>query len=121
MVPLRCHKIASIPGDGIGIDVVRETLKVLKALEDVHQMFTLDIETFDWSSEAYLKNGVYIPDSAWPRLKACDAILFGAVGSPGEPHQCTAFLVSDGADVCDIKMSPTMYPFGISFFHYVRS
>ncbi|CAJ0552450.1 Ff.00g064290.m01.CDS01 [Fusarium sp. VM40] len=82
---LRRHKIATIPGDGIGVDVVEATVQVLQALEDVHGTFTLDFETFDWSSKNYLKSGTYIPESAWPKLKACDAILFGAVGSPDVP------------------------------------
>ncbi|KAK2594014.1 hypothetical protein QQS21_008276 [Conoideocrella luteorostrata] len=82
---LRQHKIATIPGDGIGVEVVDATLKVLQALQDMHQTFTLNIEPLDWSSKNYLITGTYIPESAWPKLKAYDAILFGAVGSPDVP------------------------------------
>ncbi|KAF5553675.1 tartrate dehydrogenase [Fusarium mexicanum] len=82
MMTLRRHKIATIPGDGIGVDVMEATIQLLQALEDVHKTFTLDIETLDWSSKNYLNSGTYIPESAWRKLKACDAILFGAVGSP---------------------------------------
>lgn len=83
MTTPRNYKVATIPGDGIGIDVVDATLQVLQALQDTRKTFTLDIENFDWSSKIYLDSGTYIPESAWPKLKACDAILFGAVGSPG--------------------------------------
>ena len=79
----RTYKIASIPGDGIGIEVVEQTIKVLRAIEALFNSFTLDIDTLDWSSKRYLEQGEYIPADGWQRLKVSDAILFGAVGSPG--------------------------------------
>ncbi|KAL1875724.1 hypothetical protein VTK73DRAFT_9913 [Phialemonium thermophilum] len=78
----RVHKIASIPGDGIGIEVIEQTVKVLRTIEILFQSFTLDIDTLDWSSRRYLEQGEYIPADGWQRLKEKDAILFGAVGSP---------------------------------------
>jgi isocitrate/isopropylmalate dehydrogenase len=79
----RTHKIASIPGDGIGIEVVEQTEKVLRTIEVLFNSFTFDIDTLDWSSKRYLEQGEYIPADGWQRLKGSDAILFGAVGSPG--------------------------------------
>lgn len=79
----RTHKIASIPGDGIGIEVIEQTIKVLRTIEGLFNSFTLDIDTLDWSSKRYLEQGEYIPTDGWQKLKASDAILFGAVGSPG--------------------------------------
>lgn len=79
----RIHKIASIPGDGIGIEVIEQTVKVLRAIEELFKSFILDIDTLDWSSKRYLKQGEYIPADGWHRLKGKDAILFGAVGSHG--------------------------------------
>lgn len=81
MPSIRTHTIASIPGDGIGIEVIEQTLKVLDTLESLDKSFTLQFEHIDWSSDKYLRTGEYIPVDAWPQLKACDAILFGAVGS----------------------------------------
>ena len=80
---IRRYTIASIPGDGIGIEVVEQAIKVLRAIEALFRSFTLDIETLDWSSKRYLEKGEYIPADGWQKLKASDAILFGAVGSPG--------------------------------------
>jgi isocitrate/isopropylmalate dehydrogenase len=80
---IRRYKIASIPGDGIGIEVVEQTIKVLRAIEALFSSFTLDIETLDWSSKRYLEKGEYIPADGLQKLKVSDAILFGAVGSPG--------------------------------------
>lgn len=78
------YKIVSIPGDGIGIEVIEQTLKVLQALESLHRSFKLEFEHLDSSSERYLATGEYIPTNAWSKLNACDAILFGAVGSPSK-------------------------------------
>ncbi|KAJ9150906.1 Tartrate dehydrogenase [Pleurostoma richardsiae] len=81
----RRHRIASIPGDGIGKEVVEETVKVLRAVETLFNSFSLDIDTLDWSSERYLELGEYIPRDGWQKLGQVNAILFGAVGSPEVP------------------------------------
>ncbi|OIW32328.1 tartrate dehydrogenase [Coniochaeta ligniaria NRRL 30616] len=81
----RTYRIASIPGDGIGVEVIEQTVKVLRTMEDLFGSFTLDIDMLDWSSDRYLEKGEYIPADAWPKLRASDAILFGAVGSPDVP------------------------------------
>lgn len=80
---VRTHKIASIPGDGIGVEVIEQTIKVLRTIEALFNSFTLEIDTLDWSSKRYLEQGKYIPADGWQRLSVNDAILFGAVGSPG--------------------------------------
>jgi isocitrate/isopropylmalate dehydrogenase len=80
----RSHSIALIPGDGIGIEVIQQTVHVLRKLEALSKTFTLDFTDYDWSSANYLKTGEYIPEGGLDKLKSHDAILFGAVGSPGE-------------------------------------
>ncbi|OBT71798.1 hypothetical protein VF21_09333 [Pseudogymnoascus sp. 05NY08] len=82
---VRTHKIASIPGDGIGVEVIEQTIKVLRTIEALFSSFTLEIDTLDWSSKRYLEQGEYIPADGWQRLSVNDAILFGAVGSPDVP------------------------------------
>jgi hypothetical protein len=79
----RLYNIASIPGDGIGIEVIEQTIRVLRKLEEILQTFSLHFEDIDWSSERYKKLGEYIPRGGLETLKRYDAILFGAVGSPG--------------------------------------
>ena len=79
---MNTYKIASIPGDGIGNEVIPAGLEVLKMLEDG---FRLEFEHFDWSSKRYVETGRYIPEGGLEKLKRFDAIFFGAVGAPDVP------------------------------------
>ena len=81
---MKSYRIASIPGDGIGNEVVPAGMDVLSALA-AKEGFELKFESFDWSSERYKKTGAYIPEGGLQKLKAFDAILFGAVGAPDVP------------------------------------
>jgi tartrate dehydrogenase/decarboxylase/D-malate dehydrogenase len=82
---MRVYKIAAIPGDGIGPEVISAGLEVLEALAARDGGFKLQVEHFPWSSEYYLKNGHYIPEGGLDKLKTFDAIYFGAVGSQQVP------------------------------------
>lgn len=77
------YRIASIPADGIGPEVIEAGITVLKKLASALKKFDLQFENFDWSSNRYKKTGKYLPDDALTILKRFDAILFGAVGAPG--------------------------------------
>jgi tartrate dehydrogenase/decarboxylase / D-malate dehydrogenase len=79
---LKTYRIASIPGDGIGMEVIPAGIEVLKTLEDG---FQFQVEAFDWSSARYKKTGSYIPEGGLEKLKTFDAIFFGAVGAPDVP------------------------------------
>jgi 3-isopropylmalate dehydrogenase len=80
-------RIAVIPGDGIGIDVTRESMRVLKRVNDVFGA-GLEFEEFDWGAEKYLKEGIALPAGAFEMFrKDFNAILFGAVGDPRVPDQ----------------------------------
>jgi len=81
---MKSYRIASIPGDGIGIEVVAAGIEVLQVLAE-KEGFSLAFEHFDWSSARYLKTGAYIPEGGLERLQGFDAIFFGAVGSPDVP------------------------------------
>jgi tartrate dehydrogenase/decarboxylase/D-malate dehydrogenase len=78
------YRIAAIPGDGIGNEVIPAGIEVLEALA-ASEGFELAFEHFDWSSARYLKTGAYIPEGGLEKLKTFDAIYFGAVGSPDVP------------------------------------
>ncbi len=80
----REYRLAAIPGDGIGKEVIPAGLDVLEAVSKLAD-FKLRIEHFDWDSERYLKTGEYIPAGGLEALKSFDAIFFGAVGSPDVP------------------------------------
>lgn len=82
---MRIHKIAAIPADGIGTEVIAAGLEVLAALAAQDGGFRFDVENFPWSSDYYLKHGHYIPEGGLEKLKTFDAIFFGAVGSQHVP------------------------------------
>ena len=77
--------IAVIPGDGIGVDVTREAVKVLNRAQEVYG-FKLEMTHFDWSAEKYLKEGITLPEGALDMFrKEYDAIFVGAFGDPRVP------------------------------------
>ena len=86
---MRTHKIAALGGDGIGPEVVEAGLEVLAVCAERDGGFALDVERFDWGSDYYRKHGVMMPADGADRLRAFDAILFGAVGAPGIPDHIT--------------------------------
>jgi tartrate dehydrogenase/decarboxylase/D-malate dehydrogenase len=75
------HKIAVIRGDGIGVDVVEEGLKVLKAVAPRYGI-EWQFQEFPWSSEYYFEHGKMMPDDALDTLAKFDSIFLGAVGHP---------------------------------------
>lgn len=79
------YRIASIPGDGIGPEVISAGITVLEKLASVLGTFDLYFDHFAWSSDYYKKHGRYIPEGGLEDLKRYDAIFFGAVGAPGMP------------------------------------
>jgi tartrate dehydrogenase/decarboxylase/D-malate dehydrogenase len=80
----RKHRIAVIPGDGIGRETTPEGLRVLEAAGR-HFGFELECVEYDWSCDRFAKTGAMMPDDGLERLRASDAIFLGAVGWPGVP------------------------------------
>ena len=78
------YKIALIPGDGIGLEVIPEGVRVLKALSEKHD-FEVDFTEFPYSCGYYLEHGAMMEPDGIERLKPFDAILLGAVGDPEVP------------------------------------
>jgi tartrate dehydrogenase/decarboxylase / D-malate dehydrogenase len=78
------HRIAVIPGDGIGKEVVPEGVRVLDAAARRFG-FALEWKTFNWSCEDYARSGRMMPDGGLDELRSFDAIYLGAVGFPGVP------------------------------------
>ena len=81
---MKSYRIAAIPGDGIGNEVIPAGIEVLDALAG-KENFRLAYEHFDWSSARYLRTGAYIPEGGLDKLRTFDAIFFGAVGAPDVP------------------------------------
>ncbi|MDR6287717.1 tartrate dehydrogenase/decarboxylase/D-malate dehydrogenase [Inquilinus ginsengisoli] len=86
---MRHHRIAAIPGDGIGGEVIAAGIEVLQALAARDGSFGLAFESFDWGSDYYKAHGVMMPADGLARLKPFDAIYFGAVGAPDVPDHVT--------------------------------
>src|SRR5256714_6858170 len=74
-------RIAVIPGDGIGPEVIAQGTRVLKAVTGAPGV-SLDFVTYDLGAERYLRTQDILPDSVFSELQAADAIYLGAVGDP---------------------------------------
>jgi 3-isopropylmalate dehydrogenase len=77
----KTYKIAVMPGDGTGTEVVTEGIKVLQAAA-AKFAFKLDLTWFDFGGERYKRTGETLPDSAIAELRKFDAIFLGAIGHP---------------------------------------
>lgn len=82
---MKNYKIAAIPGDGIGVEVIAAGLEVLEGLARRLGSFAFDVSHYPWDSEYYLQRGHYIPEGGLDEIKQADAIFFGAVGSQKVP------------------------------------
>ena len=76
-------KIAVVPGDGIGTEIMAEGLKVLKVVSQIHGGLDFEFNTFPWGCHYYLKTGRMMDEDGLSVLADHDAILLGAVGAPG--------------------------------------
>jgi len=81
---MKSYKIASVPGDGIGNEVIPESLKVLDVVA-AQCGFAFNFVHYDYSCEHYVKHGKMMPDDGLERLRDSDSIFLGAVGYPGVP------------------------------------
>jgi tartrate dehydrogenase/decarboxylase/D-malate dehydrogenase len=86
---MKTYLIATIPGDGIGKEVIPAGQKVLEALASKSQHFQFQFENFDWGGDYYRKHGVMMPDDGLNALRDKDAILFGSAGDPNIPDHIT--------------------------------
>ena len=86
---MREHRIAVIPGDGIGTEVIPAGVTVLRRLEQKYRDFHLHFEALPWGSNYYRTTGRFLPEDGLDILKRFDAIYFGAVGDPEIPDHIT--------------------------------
>lgn len=78
---MNSYKLAVIPGDGIGPEVIAEGLKVINAAAEKYN-FTIETQNFNFGGEHYLKTDEVLPDSAIEEFKKFDAIFLGGIGHP---------------------------------------
>jgi tartrate dehydrogenase/decarboxylase / D-malate dehydrogenase len=86
---MNTYRIATIPGDGIGKEVVPAGREVLQALAAADKSFAFEFENFDWGGDYFRKHGVMMPDDGLDALRGKDAILFGSAGDPDIPDHVT--------------------------------
>jgi tartrate dehydrogenase/decarboxylase / D-malate dehydrogenase len=86
---MKTYRIAVIPGDGIGKEVIAAGVEVLTALAKREGGFAFSFDRFDWGSDYYNKHGLMMPEDGLDRIKGHDAIYFGAVGAPDVPDHVT--------------------------------
>ena len=82
---MKTYRIALIPGDGIGKEVIPAGVRVLEEAAKVAGNFELRFEPFDWGCEYYLRNGRMMPAGGLDELRPFDAIYLGAIGHPTVP------------------------------------
>ena len=86
---MKSYRIAAIGGDGIGPEVVAAGLEALAVCAERDGGFGLEVTEFDWGSDYFKHNHVMMPADGVERLRAFDAIYFGAVGAPDMPDHVT--------------------------------
>ncbi|HEY1649082.1 MAG TPA: tartrate dehydrogenase [Terracidiphilus sp.] len=83
------YRIAMVPGDGIGKEVVPAGRQVLEALARGENEFAFEFESFDWGGDFYRRHGAMMPADGLDALRSKDAILFGSAGDPDIPDHIT--------------------------------
>ena len=86
---VKTYSIATIPGDGIGQEVIPAGRELLEALAAATRKFRFEFENFDWGSDRYLREGSMMPADGLEALRGKDAILFGSAGDPRVPDHVT--------------------------------
>src|SRR5476649_700824 len=86
---MKTYRIATIPGDGIGKEVIPAGRQVLETLARASRSFAVEFEDFDWGGDYYRKTGVMMPADGLDALRGKDAILFGSAGDPDIPDHIT--------------------------------
>jgi tartrate dehydrogenase/decarboxylase/D-malate dehydrogenase len=85
----RIYRIAAIPGDGIGSEVIAAGTRVLELCAKRDGGFAFTFDHFDWGSDYYKKHGRMMPEDGLDLIRRHDAIYFGAVGAPDVPDHVT--------------------------------
>lgn len=86
---MKTYRIATIPGDGIGKEVVPAGREVMEALAAAGAGFGFEFENFEWGGDYYRQHGAMMPEDGLDALRDKDAILFGSAGDAQIPDHIT--------------------------------
>ncbi len=86
---MKPYRIACIPGDGIGKEVIPAGRTVLEALAAARPGLSFEFSSFDWGGDYYRRHGLMMPADGLEALRGMDAILFGSAGDPQIPDHIT--------------------------------
>ncbi|PLC52061.1 tartrate dehydrogenase [Pollutimonas nitritireducens] len=86
---MKTYRIATIPGDGIGKEVIPAGQQLLETLASANSSFRFEFENFDWGGDYYRQHGMMMPEDGLDALRHKDAILFGSAGDPHIPDHIT--------------------------------
>lgn len=86
---MKTYKIAAIPGDGIGTEVIAAGVEVLRTVAKREAEFSFEFEQFEWGGEYYKEHGRMMPVDGRDQIQNHDAILFGSAGHPDIPDHVT--------------------------------
>src|SRR5690606_24429086 len=86
---MKTYRIATIPGDGIGKEVIPAGRQAMQALAEADGSFAFAFQDFDWGGDYYRRHGVMMPADGLDLLRGQDAILFGSAGDPDIPDHVT--------------------------------
>jgi tartrate dehydrogenase/decarboxylase / D-malate dehydrogenase len=88
-IPMKTYRIACIPGDGIGKEVIPAGQVVLQALAESGREFRFDFTSYGWGGDWYRQYGEMMPADGLDAIRNVDAILFGSAGDPQIPDHIT--------------------------------
>ena len=86
---MKTYRIATVPGDGIGKEVIPAGRQILEVLAAADGSFTFEFENFDWGGDYFRQHGEMMPGDGLNALRSKDAILFGSAGDPHIPDHVT--------------------------------
>ena len=86
---MKTYRVATVPGDGIGQEVVPAGQQVLEALARTETSFQFAFENFTWGADYFRQHGAMMPENGLAALRTKDAILFGSAGDPHIPDHVT--------------------------------
>ena len=103
MIKQKTWRVAVLPGDGVGAEVMREGCRAINALCEADDGPSIECTTYEWPSHNwYMSHGEMAPVDFLEQLSVFDAILFGALGDPGPTSDPNRYVLSDSVSLAPL-------------------